>query len=74
MRDNDECTCPHDHGVSEDACENCYWCKQDEPRFRICGCPMDYHLSDCPIVTPVTELDYELPREWPYSEAWRQDD
>ena len=26
---------------------------------RLCGCPVDYHLSDCPIITPPSEYDYE---------------
>lgn len=69
---------PNPDAESQDSVNcNCYTPQEherlghDEPRFRTCGCPMDYHLSDCPIVTPVTELDFEL---WPFSEPWRQDD
>ena len=27
---------------------------------RPCGCSLDYHLSDCPIITPPSYYDYEV--------------
>lgn len=54
---NQICEQPNHHG-----CKDC----DDEPTHRSCGCPLDYHLSDCPIITPPGELDYEeyYERDW----------
>lgn len=43
---------PNPDAESEDSVD-------DEPSYRPCGCPLDYHLSDCPIITPSGELDFE---------------
>ena len=32
---------------------------EDEFRDRNCGCPADYHLADCPILTAQDTRDYE---------------
>lgn len=31
----------------------------DEPSHRPCGCPLDYHLADCSITHPPSDLSFE---------------
>lgn len=53
----------------------CHWCEYvqkvetekdeeekdevDEPTNRPCGCPLDYHLSDCSITSAPSDYDYD---------------
>lgn len=42
---------PNPDAESEDSVD-------DEPSYRPCGCPLDYHLADCSITHPPS-LDFE---------------
>src|SRR6266566_3653033 len=32
-------------------CPDCGWEEDPSGDERACGCPLDYHLADCPIIT-----------------------